>query len=89
MTEPVQERGVRIVDFEEAMRADVVISTTGRVGLITKEMIKPGQIIFALSNPVPEISAEEALAAGAILPPWPASDRRLIPSLSQASHVAL
>lgn len=61
----VMERGVRIVDFEEAMTADVVISTTGRVGLITAQMIKPGQIIFALSNPVPEISAEEALAAGA------------------------
>lgn len=61
----VMKRGVRIVDFEEAMTADVVISTTGRVGLITAQMIKPGQIIFALSNPVPEISAEEALAAGA------------------------
>ncbi|MFM8437477.1 MAG: NADP-dependent malic enzyme, partial [Candidatus Kapaibacterium sp.] len=61
----VTERGVRMVDFDEAMRADVVISTTGRVGLITASMIKKGQIIFALSNPVPEISAEEALAAGA------------------------
>ena len=61
----VMDRGVRIVDFEEAIRADVVISTTGRIGLITASMIKPGQIIFALSNPVPEISAEEALAAGA------------------------
>ncbi|MFM8472944.1 MAG: NAD-dependent malic enzyme [Candidatus Kapaibacterium sp.] len=61
----VTERGVRMVDFDEAMRADVVISTTGRVGLITAAMIKKGQIIFALSNPVPEISAEEALAAGA------------------------
>ncbi|MFM8178578.1 MAG: NAD-dependent malic enzyme [Candidatus Kapaibacterium sp.] len=61
----VTERGVRMVDFDEAMCADVVISTTGRVGLITAAMIKKGQIIFALSNPVPEISAEEALAAGA------------------------
>ncbi len=61
----VVDAGVRMVSFDEAMEADVVISTTGRVGLITKEMIKPGQIIFALSNPVPEISAEDALDAGA------------------------
>ncbi len=61
----IVEAGGRMVSFDEAMTADVVISTTGRVGLITKEMIKKGQIIFALSNPVPEISAEDALDAGA------------------------
>lgn len=47
------------------MRADVVIATTGKVGLIEPSMIRPGQIIFALSNPVPEIFPEDALAAGA------------------------
>lgn len=57
--------GVEIVSFEEALRADVVIATTGKVGLITKEMLQPGQIIFALSNPVPEILPEDALEAGA------------------------
>ncbi|MFN8366640.1 MAG: malic enzyme-like NAD(P)-binding protein [Candidatus Kapaibacterium sp.] len=57
--------GGTISTFEEAMNADVVIATTGRVGLITKEHIKPGQIIFALSNPVPEIMPEDALDAGA------------------------
>lgn len=44
---------------------DVVISTTGQPGLITPSMVRPGQIIFALSNPRPEIDAAEALQAGA------------------------
>lgn len=57
--------GGTISNFEDAMNADVVIATTGRVGLITKEMIKKGQIIMALSNPVPEIDPDEALDAGA------------------------
>ncbi|HLA64196.1 MAG TPA: NAD(P)-dependent oxidoreductase [Rhodothermales bacterium] len=45
--------------------ADVVISTTGVVGLIKPEMIRPGQIVLALSNPIPEIFPSEAVAAGA------------------------
>jgi malate dehydrogenase (oxaloacetate-decarboxylating) len=57
--------GVQIVSFEEAVQADVVIATTGRVGLIEPSMVRKGQIIFALSNPVPEIPPEGALAAGA------------------------
>lgn len=59
------EAGGTMSSFEEAMHADVVIATTGRVGLITKEMIKPGQIILALSNPIPEILPDDALEAGA------------------------
>jgi malate dehydrogenase (oxaloacetate-decarboxylating) len=52
--------------LEEAVAgADVVIATTGVVGLITPAMIRPGQIVLALSNPVPEIYPEAALAAGA------------------------
>ncbi len=58
--------GGETTSLEEAFeRADVVIATTGKVGLIRPEMIRKGQIIFALSNPVPEIFPEEALAAGA------------------------
>lgn len=44
----------------------VVIATTGVPGLIKKEMVRPGQIILALSNPNPEIEPEAALAAGAV-----------------------
>lgn len=44
---------------------DVVIATTGRKGLIKPEMIRPGQIILALSNPYPEIDIDAALQAGA------------------------
>lgn len=57
--------GGTVADFDTAMKADVVIATTGRVGLITKEMIKKGQIILALSNPIPEILPEDAIEAGA------------------------
>lgn len=46
-------------------RAQVVIATTGRAGLIEPEMIREGQIVFALSNPVPEIEPGRALEAGA------------------------
>ena len=44
---------------------DVVIATTGQAGLIKPGMVRPGQMIFALSNPRPEIDAAEALRAGA------------------------
>lgn len=45
--------------------ADIVIATTGAAGLIRPEMVRPGQIILALSNPNPEIEPEVAQAAGA------------------------
>jgi malate dehydrogenase (oxaloacetate-decarboxylating) len=44
---------------------DAVIATTGRAGLIRPEQVRPGQIVLALSNPRPEITPEEAQAAGA------------------------
>jgi malate dehydrogenase (oxaloacetate-decarboxylating) len=46
-------------------RADIVVSTTGVQGLIKPEMVQPGQIILALSNPDPEIEPEVAMEAGA------------------------
>jgi malate dehydrogenase (oxaloacetate-decarboxylating) len=46
-------------------RADAVICTTGQKGLITPERIRGGQIIFALSEPEPEIDPAVALGAGA------------------------
>ncbi len=63
----LEARGGRTATLEDAAaEADVLIATTGVVGLITPEMIRPGQIVLALSNPVPEITPEAALAAGAI-----------------------
>lgn len=53
-------------DLEEiCATCDVVIAATGHPGLIGPEMVRPGQIIFALSNPRPEIDAAVALEAGA------------------------
>src|SRR6056297_3089516 len=45
--------------------ADIVIATTGVAGLIKPAMVRPGQVILALSNPDPEIEPQAALAAGA------------------------
>jgi malate dehydrogenase (oxaloacetate-decarboxylating) len=58
--------GVEIGTMEQVMaEADVVVATTGRPGLIKPEMIRPGQVILALTNPDPEIDPERAEAAGA------------------------
>lgn len=60
------ERGIEIVELETVMReADVVIATSGRPGLIRPEMVRAGQVVLAMTNPVPEIEPEAALAAGA------------------------
>jgi malate dehydrogenase (oxaloacetate-decarboxylating) len=42
-----------------------VIATTGRPNLIDPEQVQPGQMVFALSNPRPEIVPALALEAGA------------------------
>jgi malate dehydrogenase (oxaloacetate-decarboxylating) len=59
-------RGIEIHDLETVMReADVVVATSGRPGLIHPDMVRPGQVILALTNPEPEIEPNAALAAGA------------------------
>ncbi len=61
-----REKGIEIASMDEVLReADVVVATTGRPGLIEPSMVRPGQVILALSNPDPEISPEDAEAAGA------------------------
>jgi malate dehydrogenase (oxaloacetate-decarboxylating) len=58
--------GIEIADLATVMgEADVVVATTGRPGLITPDLVRPGQVILALTNPAPEIEPELALAAGA------------------------
>jgi malate dehydrogenase (oxaloacetate-decarboxylating) len=58
--------GIEIGDLASVMaQADVVVATSGRPGLITPDLIRPGQVILALTNPQPEIEPEAALAAGA------------------------
>jgi malate dehydrogenase (oxaloacetate-decarboxylating) len=58
--------GAEATDLEQLMRrADIVIATTGRPGLITPGLVHAGQVIFSLSNPVPEIYPDDARAAGA------------------------
>jgi malate dehydrogenase (oxaloacetate-decarboxylating) len=47
--------------------SDVVVLTTGRAGLIDRSSVRPGQVLAAITNPVPEITIEEALAGGAAI----------------------
>jgi malate dehydrogenase (oxaloacetate-decarboxylating) len=55
-----------VEDLETVMReADVVVATTGVPGLIRPELVRKGQVILALSNPSPEITIDDAMAAGA------------------------
>jgi len=62
----IEKMGGTRATLEQVMQqADIVIATTGVKGLIKPEMVRKGQIIFALSNPEPEISARQALEAGA------------------------
>jgi malate dehydrogenase (oxaloacetate-decarboxylating) len=61
-----EERGGIPSSLNEIMQtADIVIATTGVAGLIDSKLVRRGQIIFALSNPYPEITPELAKAAGA------------------------
>jgi malate dehydrogenase (oxaloacetate-decarboxylating) len=46
-------------------RADIVVATTGAKGLIKPEWVRQGQVIFALSNPEPEIEPVVARERGA------------------------
>ncbi len=55
-------------NLDEIMQmADIVIGTTGVRDLIKPGKVRKKQIIFALSNPYPEITPEAARAAGAAL----------------------
>ena len=63
-----QQHGGRVASLDEIMAtADVVISTTGVPGLIAPEAVRSGQVVFALSNPDPEIRPALAIEAGAAL----------------------
>ena len=64
--EQARSAGIEIASFEDVMaEADIVVATTGKPGLIKPEMIREGQVIFALTNPEPEIHARDAEKAGA------------------------
>ncbi|NWG05196.1 MAG: NAD-dependent malic enzyme [Chloroflexi bacterium] len=60
-----REGGRRSTLKEIMSECEVVIATTGAPRLIKPEMIRKGQIIFALSNPNAEIDPDLALASGA------------------------
>ena len=58
--------GVEVTEMDTVLReADVLVATTGRAGLIEPSMVRPGQVILALTNPDPEIDPKAAEAAGA------------------------
>jgi len=64
--ERIRALGGQGASLEEIMaRADIVIATTGVRNLIKPELVRPGQIILALSNPDPEIDPLAAMQRGA------------------------
>jgi malate dehydrogenase (oxaloacetate-decarboxylating) len=64
--EQARAHGIEIASLAEVMaQADVVVATSGQPGLITPDLVRPGQVVLALTNPVPEIEPDAALAAGA------------------------
>ncbi|MBM3148896.1 MAG: NAD-dependent malic enzyme, partial [Chloroflexi bacterium] len=64
----LEEQGGIRSNLDELMQnSDIVIATSGVKGLIKPSMVRKGQIIFALSNPYPEITPESARAVGAAL----------------------
>lgn len=59
-------RGIQPVSFEDCLaHGDILCLTTGQAGLLKPSMVRSGQIILALSNPLPEIEPVDALKAGA------------------------
>jgi len=57
--------GERATLKEIMLSCDIVVATTGVKGLISPELVRPGQVILALSNPDPEIEPIVALEHGA------------------------
>lgn len=77
--ERLEALGGRRAPLEEIMRvADVVIATTGQRDLIPPGLVRRGQIIFALSNPDPEIETVTAIRHGAAV----AADGKSVNNLS-------
>jgi malate dehydrogenase (oxaloacetate-decarboxylating) len=61
-----EERGNVPATLDEVLAcSDIVTATTGVPGLIKPEQVRPGQVILALSNPMPEIAPQAAMGAGA------------------------
>jgi len=51
--------------LEVALDADVLVMTTGQAGLLDPDRVRSGQVVAALTNPIPEIDPDAALRAGA------------------------
>lgn len=65
--ERVRSYGAQAASLEHIMATcDIVVATTGVKDLIQPQLVRPGQIILALSNPDPEIDPLVALARGAV-----------------------
>ena len=62
----IEGMGAQGASLEQIMaQADIVLATTGVKNLIPAELVRPGQIILALSNPEPEIDPLVAMERGA------------------------
>ncbi len=60
------ESGIHLATYAECLeQGDVLCLTTGKPGLLEAARVRSGQIILALSNPLPEIEPADAMMAGA------------------------
>jgi malate dehydrogenase (oxaloacetate-decarboxylating) len=58
--------GTTDADFRRVVtEADILVLATGRPGLLEPDQVRAGGVVFAISNPVPEITIEDAVAGGA------------------------
>ncbi len=58
--------GTTDADFRRVVsEADILVLATGRPGLLESDQVRAGSVVFAISNPVPEITIEDAVAGGA------------------------
>jgi malate dehydrogenase (oxaloacetate-decarboxylating) len=64
--ERARARGIEICSMDDVLeKAQVIVATTGKPGLIHPSKIRKGQVILALTNPDPEIDPHDAENAGA------------------------
>jgi malate dehydrogenase (oxaloacetate-decarboxylating) len=64
----VVDQGGEAVSFDDVLaRSEILIAATAKAGLIPPARIRKGSIVLSLTNPAPEITPDDAMAAGARL----------------------
>jgi len=62
-------RTVNLSNFTKT--ADILISATGKAGLITKEMVKPGAVVIDVGYPKGDVDFENVKSVASFITPVP------------------